>query len=139
MLDLKSLEQAIESLQDALFKTEEFVNKNSEDFIMIRCLKAGVIQNFEFTYELAWKFIKRWLENNFDKIAVDGVSRRELYRIAIENKLIDDVDVWMEYHNFRNLTFNSYDVEIADKIYEISKEFFKDCDKLLKELHKKND
>ena len=70
-----------------------------------RVVQSGVIKHFEFTYELSWLFIKRWLEANVSPNAGDGVARRELFRLDAENLLIDDVDRWMRYHQARNRTF----------------------------------
>ena len=49
---------------------------------LIYTIAAGVIQNFAFTYELCWKFMKRWIEENVNSEIVDGVTRRELFRKA---------------------------------------------------------
>ena len=46
-------------------------------------IKAGVNQNFKVTYELCWKFTKRWRENNIGATYVDGVTRRELFRLGM--------------------------------------------------------
>ena len=81
---------------------------------------AGVIQNFEFTYELCWKFMKRWIEMNITKDAADGVTRRELFRMAAENKLIEDVNLWMELHKSRNETSHTYDENVAKRVLEAS-------------------
>ena len=136
-LDFTSFDQAINSFQEAIAKTEEF--SDSEDFTMLKCLKAGSIQNFEFTYELAWKFMKRWLENNLGNTYVDGVPRRELFRLARENKLISDVDVWMEYHSVRNMTSHTYNFHVAEEVYAIAKQFLNDVENFLEELKKRND
>ena len=102
-------------------------------------IKAGVIQNFEFTYELAWKYMKRWLEKNYGSSTVDGVTRRELFRLAHENHLIDDVEEWMLYHRARNQTSHTYDKILADEIYMNSLSFLIVVTKLYQQLQAKND
>ena len=51
-----------------------------------------------------WKLMARWLNTYIGSGISDGVTRRELFRLAAENRLIPDVDLWMLYHNARNDT-----------------------------------
>lgn len=91
-LDLTSFHKAIQSLETALRVYDSYSSKQSQDPELVQTLKAGVVQNFEFTYELAWKFIKRWLELNVgDNTTKQVFTRRETYRYAAEAGLIDDV------------------------------------------------
>ena len=85
---------------------------------------AGVIQNFEFTYELCWKFMKRWININADPTAADGVARRQLFRLAAQNRLIDDVDKWMEFQAARNQTHHIYNQDVADEVLAVALESF---------------
>jgi nucleotidyltransferase substrate binding protein (TIGR01987 family) len=135
-LDLSSLEKAVTSLESALEFAQTFIkgeNKKQDDF-----MRAGVIQNFEFTYELCWKFIKRWLENNVNS-DLTGITRKELYREAFANNLIEDFDRWVNYHSARNKTSHTYDSEEAENIFETAKQFAGDAKKLLNTLESKND
>jgi nucleotidyltransferase substrate binding protein (TIGR01987 family) len=137
-LDLNSLKKAIASLKNALnVATPASLEAMPED--QQEVIKAGVIQNFEFTYELCWKFMKRWLEVNIGTAYVEGVTRRELFRLSVENKLIKDVDQWMEYHDARNETSHTYDQDAADDIFQVAQTFFSDAFKLLQVLEEKND
>lgn len=137
-LDLSSLRKAVDSLDRATkvasFQIKGKVNTDEEEVI-----RAGVIQNFEFTYELCWKFMKRWLEINISGAAVDGVSRKELFRLAAESQLISDVEVWFEYNKSRNETAHIYDGKIAEDVYAAAVRFAADARALLTALQEKND
>jgi len=137
-LDLSSFKKALYSLENALHvaSPDTLVTHDKRTQEVIR---AGVIQNFEFTYELCWKFIKRWLESNIGATYVEGVTRRELFRLAKENRLITDVDDWMEYHDARNETSHTYDVGKAEEIFKVSQNFFTDAKRLLEALEQRND
>jgi len=137
-LDLSSLKKAIASLKNALnVAIPASLEAMPEDHQEV--IKAGVIQNFEFTYELCWKFMKRWLEVNIGTAYVEGVTRRELFRLSVKNKLIKDVDQWMEYHDARNETSHTYDQDTADDIFQVAQTFFSDAFELLQVLEEKND
>jgi len=112
-LDTTSLRRAVKSFESAI-RIYQALGDVPEDEKSV--IGAGVIQNFEFTYELCWKFMKRWIEMNVDPLSVDGVTRRELFRMAAENRLIADVSKWMEFHKARNLTSHIYNEEAAEDV-----------------------
>ena len=117
-LDLTALQSAVEALENA---AEVLQKKQTEPDVPageLEVIRAGVIQSFEFTYELCWKFMKRWLEENYGAVYVDGVPRRELFRLAAENLLLTDVDRWMDFHRARNRTSHIYDRTVAETVLQ---------------------
>jgi len=137
-LDLSSLRKAIESLEKTLKVAENKELAAGLDDDAKDAIRAGGIQNFEFTYELCWKFMRRWLGINVGSTYVDGVTRRELFRLSAENRLISDVDQWMEYHDARNETAYTYNEDTADDVFETSRIFLADAKKLLEALKERN-
>lgn len=137
-LDLSSLSKAIESLEKTLKVAENKELAAGLDDDAKGAIRAGGIQNFEFTYELCWKFMRRWLGINVGSTYVDGVTRRELFRLSAENRLISDVDQWMEYHDARNETAHTYNEDTADDVFETSRIFLADAKKLLEALKERN-
>ena len=138
-LELGSLQKAVSALAGVLAKSDDREFMSRQDEVTRNAIRSGVILHFEFTYELCWKFIKRWLETNVSATAIDGVTRRELFRWAAENRLIDDVEQWMRYHEARSLTSHTYQSEIAERVYATAHDFAPDAARLLAALEKRND
>jgi len=138
-LEISSLKRGIASLERAI---NVGLAKQADDKTSIdemETIKAGVIQNFEFTYELCWKFMKRWIEENINSEIVDGVTRRELFRISAENKLIIDVNKWMEFHKARNSTSHIYDEKIADEVFAAAMSFLPYAKDFFIRIEQRND
>ena len=138
-LDLNSLKKAVRSFEAVMAETCNASFMDGLTKVQRNAMLAGAIQNFEFTYELCWKFIKRWLENNITSESVDGVTRRQLFRLAVESRLIQDVEQWMLFHRARNQTSHVYDKEVARDVYESATEFLPEARALLAVLEAKND
>ena len=138
-LELDSLRNATASLGLALQYSEDPKLMGDLDVSLHTVVQSGVIKHFEFTYELCWKFIKRWLEENVNRTIADGVTRRELYRLGAEQRLIEDVDRWMDHHEARNLTTHTYRKATADRVYAAIPDFLEDALSLLAALEEHND
>lgn len=138
-LQLDSLRDANQALRDALDVSVDAALTDGLDPRLKRIIQSGVIQHFEFTYELSWKFIRRWLDMNIGRGVADGVSRQEFFRIAAQQGLIDSVERWMRYHRARNDTSHTYRRETADAVFEIAPDFLRDSTRLLKALEARND
>lgn len=138
-LVLSGLQKAVSALAGVLAKSDDAEFMGRLDDVARNAIRAGVIQHFEFTYELCWKFIKRWLETNISPTAADGVTRRELFRLAAENRLLEDVEQWMRYHEARNLTSHIYQPKIAERVYNTAHDFALDAARLLAALEARND
>ncbi len=138
-LDLSSLKKAVDSLDAVLAETRNRTFMDSLSPVQKNAMIAGAIQNFAFTYELCWKFLKRWLENNVSRESVEGITRRQLFRLAAESRLIDDVERWMIFHRARNQTSHVYDEEVARDVYRSATEFLPAAKALLAALADRND
>ena len=139
-LDLSSLQKAIHSLDATLQKSNDEKLMSQLDDVIRLAVRAGAIQNFEFTYELCWKFIKRWIrENGSPEDADHPRTRKDLFRLAAQYSLIKDPAPWFDYGNARNLMSHTYDQEKAREIYSITRGFLSDAVYLLKQLEENND
>lgn len=76
--------------------------------------REGVIQRFEFTYELSWNLLKDKLE--YDGITFASVTPREVIRQAFSAKLIDDGETWLAMLADRNRMSHTYDFERFEEV-----------------------
>ncbi len=126
MIVLTPLKKAVASLKVALAQPkDEFV-------------RDAVIQRFEYTYELAWKMLKRYLDESEGAAAVDPLSRKDLFRLGGERGIVGNVEAWLVYHRARNETSHVYDESKAEQVYDIARQFAVDAEKLLAELERRN-
>ena len=71
--------------------------------------RAGLIQLFEMTFELAWKLLKDYLEAQGFQIK----SPREAIKQAFQSNLIFDGHSWIDALEDRNLTSHTYNEQTA--------------------------
>jgi len=128
-LDFTPLEKALLSMERAISRSQS-APKDEE-------LRDAVIQRFEYTMDLSWKFIRR-------VVRAAGVrdeeirTKRDLFREGAKLGLIKDPAKWFAYHEARNETSHTYNLVVAQRVYEKALEFFKDA-KILPEALRKHD
>jgi len=81
--------------------------------------KAGIIQFFEMTFELSWKLLKDYLENQG---FADVLSPRNAIKKAFEVGLIENGNDWMDLLIDRNLTTHTYDEQKVSELEKLIKE-----------------
>lgn len=140
-LDLENLRNSIAALRLVLERCEDEATMQGLDAVLQSAVKAGAIKHFEFTYEQSCLSVKRWLEANVNPNAGDGVTRRELFRLGAEQRLIDvdDIDRWMAYHEARNRTAHTYRETTANEVYAVILAFLANASLLLSALEARND
>ncbi|WP_457576238.1 nucleotidyltransferase substrate binding protein [Desulfomarina sp.] len=82
--------------------------------------RQGIIQSFEFSFELAWKTMKDFLEAQgvHCRFPRDGIKNGFQYEI------IDDGECWLEMLGKRNLLAHTYDETLAMGAYRLIKDEF---------------
>lgn len=93
-------------------KSYKLLKKYSTKPITTELERAGIIQFFEMTFELAWKVLKDYLESEGYMVK----SPRETVKQAFQIGLIDNGHVWIDALSNRNLTTHTYDEELAQKM-----------------------
>ncbi|OAX86074.1 hypothetical protein A7D16_20445 [Xanthomonas nasturtii] len=134
-LDLTALRNAVSSLEDSLGVVSDSAWFDQQSKQVKNTLVAGVIQNFEFVYEIGIKMLKRQIEaESASPEEVDETNFREVLRVAAEKGLIADVEAWFKYRQMRNITAHTYDHEKAKKVYQGTLDFIVDARDLLQKL-----
>lgn len=138
-LDLTALKKAITSLEDGLDVVNDTHWFNKQKMAVKNTLIAGIIQNFEFVYEISYKMIKRQIEaESASPDEVDESNFRDVLRVAAEKGLIANVEAWFKYRKMRNITSHTYDHEKAEQVYQGTLEFINDARALLLNLESRN-
>lgn len=139
-LDLTSLRKGVHALGQVLERCEDDALVSGLDPVTRNALRAGAIQHFEFTFELCWKFIQRWIRRNRGPEDADFPrSRNELFRLAARYRLIPDPTPWFGYAEARNLTSHPYNDDEAARVYGVTRRFLADARILLARLEAAND
>ncbi len=108
---------------------DENANKAHDEII-----KEGIIQRFEYTYEMAWNVMKDYA---FYQGNPDISGSRDAIRFAFSSGLIRNGDLWMDMIKSRVMTSHTYDEKTANAIFKrIVNEFhrlFLDFEREMKE------
>lgn len=75
--------------------------------------KEGVIQRFEYTFELAWKTIKDFLEEG--GLIISPLTPRQVLKDAYVAKVLADGQGWIDMLDHRNLLSHTYDFAVFEK------------------------
>ncbi|SHG46744.1 nucleotidyltransferase substrate binding protein, HI0074 family [Thermosyntropha lipolytica DSM 11003] len=105
------LKEKFAEYKKAVYKLKEAL----EEDVSNPLLYDGVIQRFEFTYELAWKLMKLYLESEG---IVTVNSPRSAFKEAFAVGIITEGETWIDMINARNLTVHTYNEQMAKEIYD---------------------
>lgn len=119
-LNLTSLYQAITSLDAALQEHK----KQNNDFLRDSC-----IQRFEYTYELTWKILKRYLElSEPTGSLIDELSFSNLIRKGSEKGLLrSGWPSWKIFREARNATSHGYNQTKAQEVFAVIPDFYEEA------------
>jgi nucleotidyltransferase substrate binding protein (TIGR01987 family) len=67
----------------------------------------GLVQRFEYTFELAWKTLKDYLEHS--GVVLPQITPGAVIKAAFTAKLIEQGETWMDMLKHRNLMSHTYD------------------------------
>ena len=123
-LDISALKRAAAAFDNALAFADMVEAKPAHRLASyeLEAARASVIQHFEFSYELCWKTMKRYIGMDLGSDA-DILTRKDIFRISAEKRLIDDFRRWVEFHGARNRTSHTYDAGIAGEVYAVARTF----------------
>ncbi|HBB17265.1 MAG TPA: nucleotidyltransferase [Syntrophus sp. (in: bacteria)] len=101
--------QRFDNYAKALRQLTKFIEKGELNDME----QQGLIQCFEYSYELAWNTIKDLFETQGE---MSIIGSRDAFRLAFQRGLIEDGETWMEMIKSRVLTSHTYNEDIADEI-----------------------
>jgi nucleotidyltransferase substrate binding protein (TIGR01987 family) len=136
-LDISSFEKAVQSLEEALVAYDK--TKLLDDSTEKEVMRDGIIQRFEYTYELSHKMLKRFLEMTASTpTGIGEMSFQEMIRTGSETGLLKNGwDIWKNYRQARTDTSHTYDADKAEEVLAIVPAFLQEAKFLLAELEKR--
>jgi nucleotidyltransferase substrate binding protein (TIGR01987 family) len=104
---LANFERALRLLREAMANGPDALNQLE---------KEGVIQRFEYCFELAWKTVKDYMEAN--GIVFDVVLPRQVIKDAFAAKVLNEGATWIAMLDHRNLLSHTYNPVVFEQAVE---------------------
>jgi nucleotidyltransferase substrate binding protein (TIGR01987 family) len=101
-LKLDELKKALDRLSEALALPKNDIIRDS------------VIQRFEFTVELSWKVLQRYIKASG---IVEPLTPKNTFREAARLGLIKNPEAWIRFVDARNLSSHTYKESLAEQVY----------------------
>jgi nucleotidyltransferase substrate binding protein (TIGR01987 family) len=126
---MSDYKQKIENYKNALNRLNDGILKFDQTNDLLR---DGLIQRFEFTFELAWKVLKAI----FEEEGLIGLnSPKAVLREAFSAGLIEKDELWLAMLSDRNTTAHIYNEQLAIEICnKIIKEYVGEFDQLKEQI-----
>ncbi|MDU8923454.1 nucleotidyltransferase substrate binding protein [Pasteurellaceae bacterium LIM206] len=127
-LDLTPLRNAVARLSQGLVR---YLQDTGDEQI-----RDGLIQRFEFTYEISHKMLKRYLEQtSANPTGYDSMNFQDLIRSGNERGLLlGNWTDWKQYREMRSRTSHTYGEETAIAVVENIPKFLAEAEFLLSKL-----
>ncbi|HXO92341.1 MAG TPA: HI0074 family nucleotidyltransferase substrate-binding subunit [Stellaceae bacterium] len=131
MLDTTSLGNAVRRLREGLSRYEREPKDEQ--------LRDGLIQRFEFTYELCHKVLKRYLkETAASPDEIERMPFADLIRTANARALLrGDWPAWRRFREMRARTSHTYDNKVASQVAATIPVFLDEAEYLYAELQRR--
>lgn len=130
-LDISSLENAVERLSEGLTRYQ----RESSDLQ----IRDGLVQRFEFTYEISHKMLKRYLSmTSASPDEYTDLPFQDLIRSGNESGLLkSDWPRWRLFREMRGKTSHTYDEKIALEVVREIPEFLEEAQYLRDQLRQR--
>jgi nucleotidyltransferase substrate binding protein (TIGR01987 family) len=108
LLSINKLKKALKTLKEGVSQAKTQLEKD------------GVIQRFEYTFEIFWKTLKILLSY----LGIECNSPRSCIKEAFRQGLIKDDEIFLDMLEDRNLSSHIYEEKTAEEIFERIKEIY---------------
>ena len=102
-------QQRFNNYKKALAQLKKFINEGE----LSELEQQGLIQSFEYVYELGWNVLKDFLENRGQ---TNIFGSRDAISKAFQLGLIEDGEGWMKMYKSRIKTSHTYNEETANEV-----------------------
>lgn len=122
LLDISPLLNAISRLQEGWQRYQQDISDTQ--------IRDGLVQRFEFTYEISHKMLKRYLEqSSASPDQFDAMPFADLIRTANEQGLLQgDWPAWRSYRDMYSKGIESYNENIALQVMGIIPAFISEVE-----------
>ncbi len=130
-LDTTSLGNAVRRLREGLARHEREPTDEQ--------IRDGLIQRFEFTYELSHKMLRRYLkEIAASPDEIERMPFADLIRTGnAEGLLRNDWPAWRRFREMRTRTTHTYDGKVASQVVAAIPAFLEEAEQLYDELQRR--
>ncbi len=130
-VNISKLQNAFENFLEMYEYYKNIKNKKNENDLILESAKESVVQRFEYTQELFWKILKRYMEEYLGVEAIQ--ASKDVYRKAGELNILD-TEQWFKFVSARNLASHTYNEKNLEEVLSVMDDFAEHGKHVLKYL-----